>query len=129
MKELEDENETMRNKKNENEKSHRSIQEQLANQDGIKRNLEDNIELRKLVNEETEHKTKINQLKDKLKTTDFARVTEKRHLLSRAMEEINADVNSKLGTIAEMKKSIAEIEKELNNPKLKNASRLYRESW
>ena len=32
MKELEDENETMRNKKNENEKSHRSIQEQLANQ-------------------------------------------------------------------------------------------------
>ena len=32
MKELEEENETMRKKKNENEKSHRSIQEQLANQ-------------------------------------------------------------------------------------------------
>ena len=92
-------------------------------QDGIKRNLEDNIELRKLVCEETKHKTEINQLNDKLKTTDFARVTEKRILLCRAMEEINADVHSKLGTIAEMKKSIAEIEKELENPKLKNASR------
>ena len=92
-------------------------------QDRIKRNLEDNIELRKLQAEEEKHKHEIDDLNDRLKTTDFARVTEKRHLLCRAMEEINADMHSKLGTIAEMKKSVKEVELELNNPKLKNAPR------
>jgi len=128
-KELKEENETLSKRKADNEKEHRSLQNELANQDRIKRNLEDNIELRKLQAEEEKHKHEIDDLNDRLKTTDFARVTEKRHLLCRAMEEINADMHSKLGTIAEMKKSVKEVELELNNPKLKNAPRLYKESW
>ena len=39
------------------------------------------------------------------------------------MEEINCEIHSRLGQIAEIKKSVADIQMELSKPKLKNANK------
>lgn len=125
---LENEIDRLKNKRVELEEERRQILDDIGNQDRVKRNLEDNIQLKKLTSDINKTSDHVQNLKEKLNTTDFRKVAEKRRQLEQAMQEINADIHSKLGTIAEMKKSVMEIQKELNNPKLKDASRLYFES-
>jgi len=99
-----------------------------ANQDGIRRNLTDNVQLRQLREREEKHSVELDRFRDQLGDTDYSRVETKKNSLLQKLNDIKADIFSKTGKIAEMKRSIKEVELELNQSKLKNAARYYCEA-
>ena len=100
-----------------------NLNREIASQDSMKRNLTDNLKLRKLSEDENCQQVEIDKYREKLANTDFIRVEEKKNSLLRKMNNLNAEVNSKSGKISEMKRTVKEVELELENPKLKMAAR------
>ena len=120
---LEAEQEQGRVEKALNEDELAKIHLEVGNQENIKRNLNDNIRLRKLKKEEDMHEEEIRKYKEGLANTDFAAIAERRKSLLKHKYSLDSAYSSNTGKIAEMKKVLKEVEKELNHPKLKDASR------
>eukprot|EP00088_Acartia_fossae_P026344 TRINITY_DN27160_c0_g1_i1.p1 TRINITY_DN27160_c0_g1~~TRINITY_DN27160_c0_g1_i1.p1 ORF type:complete len:1165 (-),score=493.85 TRINITY_DN27160_c0_g1_i1:226-3546(-) len=128
-KEIESELEDIKERRDSADKEKMAILQEISNQDKIKRNLLDNLELRKLSADEVKYEANLAQHKQKLQSTDYARVNSQKLKITQAMEEINCEIHSRLGQIAEIKKSVADIQMELSKPKLKNANKMYYQSW
>jgi len=116
---------TKRAEKAEDETQLNELIHAVASQAAIKRNLEDNVKLRRLKVDEDSLQSEIVKFEAKLANTDFAVVEQNKRRLNRQINDVHADINSKEGKISEMRRAVAETERELNNPKLKNAAREY----
>ena len=114
----------IREQRAEDEQEHQRVSREIDNMDSVKRNLKDNLKLRKLKEDERNQLREMEKYRVKLDNTDFNLVETKKKKMVQQMNDIHAEINSKNGKLSEMKRSILEIERELNNPKLKNAARL-----
>ena len=104
-----------------------SLKVEVGNQGSRRRVFEDNLRLREFIRQEERHGKAVRMQRQALRERDWDRVERKKEDLNRKWNKLNADKNAMGGQQAEVERSVREVERELGNTKLRDASRRYRE--
>jgi len=125
---LEDEMQKIRGEKGEEEDSVANHKEAIAGQQARKRLCTDNLKYRKYKKEEREADRKIKEAESLLEDDEYQQVDREKRKLNQKYSQLEAERNSKSGRVEEMKRSVREIEKELKQPKLRDAAQKFKET-
>jgi len=125
---LEDEMQKIRGEKGEEEDSVAKHKEAIAGQEARKRLCTDNLKYRKYKKEEREADRKIKEAESLLEDDEYQQVDREKRKLNQKYSQLEAERNSKSGRVEEMKRSVREIEKELKQPKLRDAAQKFKET-
>ncbi|XP_044757620.1 DNA repair protein RAD50 [Coccinella septempunctata] len=101
--------------------------EEIAKQATKLRDLQDNVTLREKQKAEGILVIEITKLQNKIGTYNYQSVYEEKLKLKRKIELGERDINSLRGQETELKTTIEDIEKELNQPENKNSEKIYKE--
>jgi DNA repair protein RAD50 len=99
----------------------------VSGQDGRRRIFDDNLKLREYKRQENRHAGEVAVQRAALEDRDWGRVERKKNELNRKYNELNAEMNAMGGQQAEVERTVREMEKELNQKKLKDAAKLFKE--
>merc|ERR1719369_920402 len=127
-KELENELEKVKHETMVTEEEVLRQKEAIAGQAATRRYYEDNLRYRKYKKEEKEAEKKVKEAERALEDEDFQEVARKKRRLQQTYGEMEAEKNSKSGKMEEMKRGVRETERELNQPKLRDAAQKFKET-
>ena len=99
----------------------------VNNQGSRKRMFEDNLRLRECQAEENKYRNQVAAREADLENMNWKSVMERKEKLSNKYNKISTEKSSKGGQLAEVSKTIKDMERELNNPKLKDAAAKFKE--
>jgi DNA repair protein RAD50 len=102
-----------------------TLNKQIANQVTIERNLTDNLELRKLQAEENKLRNDLDELQREIDVINMDRMLHEKEEINRKCIELHGKVNTTQGQINQIQETVTAIERELAEPKLKNAQANY----
>ena len=125
--ELDEQIKSIREDKKEIEEKMSNLKVEVSNQESRRRMYDDNIRLREYKTKEDRFKRQIQKQSTELEERDWARVMKKKDSLHKKYSQMSAEKNAKEGQVAEVQRSIREVERDLNQPKLKNAANKYKE--
>ena len=124
---LETEIQTVKDEKKDFDEKISKLKIDISNQESRRRMYDDNIKLRKYVENESKYQRIMDKYEKQLKESNWETVAKKKDELVKQYSLLTAEKNAKEGQIAEVTKSIREKERELNDPKLKNAAKMFKE--
>lgn len=127
-KQLEQVNGVLREKREEIQELSQSVErmrKELADQSVLERDLHDNLELKVKEAEEVKLNEKFSSLRKTIDDADYKRVDREKKELVRKQDEITAKRGEVIGQQSELRVQVKRFEKELNEPRYKNAVRNY----
>ena len=112
--------------KDEKESKKQQIEKMISGQDKRKRMIDDNLRLRKYVKDENKHRDTVQELQDQMdKLKSSSEIKEKKRLLA-LIDDLEKARNMKKGRLDEMEITIADLERELNEDRLRLAENRHR---
>jgi len=99
----------------------------VSNQESRRRLFDDNLRLRDYKTKEGKYEKVVRSQKKALDEMDFEKVEKKKDELSRKYNRLNAEKSAKGGQIAEVVRSVKDMEREVAQPKLRDAAAKYKE--
>ena len=87
----------------------------------------DNLRLREYQGEENKYRNQVAAREADLENMNWKSVMERKERLSSKYNKISTEKSAKGGQLAEVSRTIRDMERELNNPKLKNAAAKFKE--
>jgi len=117
----------LKNEKREIEEKSGKIKLDISNQESRRRMFDDNLRLRDYKRKELKYEKIMRVQENALEEMDWRKVEKKKTELSQQYNRLNAEKNAKGGQIAEMTRSVKDMERELAQPKLKDAATKYKE--
>jgi len=100
---------------------------EISNQENRKRMFNDNLRLREFRTKEEQYRKNITAKEKELENTNWKSVEEKKARLSGRYHKVSGEKSTKEGQREEMSKVIKELEREMNNPKWRNAASKFKE--
>ena len=117
----------LKKEKKETEEQMSALKVDISNQESRRRMYDDNIRLREYKEKEKKFKRQIERQNKELEDMDWKKVVDKKAKLSNEYHQLSAEKSEKEGEMAELSRTIKSIERELQDPKWKNAARNYKE--
>ena len=99
----------------------------VSNQESRRRMFSDNLRLREYQGEENKYRNQVAAREGDLENMNWKSVMERKEKISTKYNKISTEKSAKGGQLAEVSKTIKDMERELNNPKLKNAASKFKE--
>jgi len=103
------------------------LKDELSSQENRRRLYDDNLKLRNYKIQEEKHKRTVRRQQQVLEDMDWKKVEKKKNDLAQQINKLGAEKSAKGGQIEEMKRSIKELQRELQNPKLRDAAKKFKE--
>lgn len=101
------------------------LSEEVYNQEGNQRNLQDNMELRKIEMEKQKTEQDLNDMKRQMGDLNPRKVIEEKNSLLQKRDKVVQERQTISGQVNELKDRISSAEKEVNEPKFRNAHKNY----
>jgi len=125
--ELEEKINELKEEKRQIEENMSKLQVAVSNQESRRRMFDDNLRLREYKNKEKKHERVVKSQDKALDEMDWKKVVKKKTELSDHWNRLSAEKSAKGGQIAEVQRSIREMEREVAQPKLRDAAARYKE--
>jgi len=125
--ELEEEIKVIKEDKKATEQKIGKLKVEVSNQESRKRMYDDNIRLREYIEKEARMNRQVAKYKQELEDADWSSVVAKKEKLLRQHTQMSSEKSGKEGQVAEISRTIREMERELNQAKWKNAASMYKE--
>jgi len=125
--ELEEAIKVIKEDKKANEHKIGKLKVEVSNQESRKRMYDDNIRLREYKEKEARTERQVAKWNQELEDADWSSVVAKKEQLLRQHNQMSAEKSGKEGQVAEISRTIREMERELNQTKWKNAASKYKE--
>ena len=117
----------LRLEKKETEVKMSELRVDITNQESKRRMYDDNIRFREYNEKEKKFERQIQRQNKELEDMDWKKVVDKKSKLTVEYHNLFAEQSEKEGQVAELKRTIESVERELQDPKWKNAAKNYKE--
>ena len=117
----------LRFEKKETEEKSSELRVDISNQESRRRMYDDNIRFREYKEKEKKFERQIKRQNKELEDMDWKKVVDKKSKLTKEYHKLFAEQSEKEGQVAELTRTIKSIERELQDPKWKDASKNYKE--
>ena len=119
--------ETAKENENESNQEIQKIEKLMITRESRKRELDDNLKLKKYLEESDENQKEIDRLKEKLKRWNYEEFEREKDKLARKITSLNKNLNENTGHLQGIKNHIGSLQNELDDDRLKLACQRYRE--
>lgn len=126
-KEIEEKIRELKEEKRESEEQGSKLKLAVSNQESRRRMFDDNLRLRDYKRKEGKCDRIVRSQEKLLDEMDWKKVEKKKNDLSHQYNKLNAERSAKGGQIAEVTRSVKDMERELAQPKLRDAAAKYKE--
>ena len=117
----------LRLEKKETEEKMSELRVDISNQESRRRMFDDNIRFREYKEKEKKFERQIKRQNKELEDMDWKKVVDKKSKLTKEYHSLFAEKSEKEGQVAELTRTIKSIERELQDPKWKNAAKNFKE--
>eukprot|EP00090_Calanus_glacialis_P008475 TRINITY_DN16831_c0_g1_i1.p1 TRINITY_DN16831_c0_g1~~TRINITY_DN16831_c0_g1_i1.p1 ORF type:complete len:1318 (-),score=560.98 TRINITY_DN16831_c0_g1_i1:78-3809(-) len=126
-KEIEEKIRELKEEKRESEEQGSKLKLAVSNQESRRRMFDDNLRLRDYKRKEGKCDRIVRSQEKLLDEMDWKKVEKKKNDLSHQYNKLNAERSAKGGQIAEVTRSVKDMEREVAQPKLRDAAAKYKE--
>eukprot|EP00092_Neocalanus_flemingeri_P030577 GFUD01033198.1.p1 GENE.GFUD01033198.1~~GFUD01033198.1.p1 ORF type:complete len:1313 (+),score=556.33 GFUD01033198.1:149-4087(+) len=124
---LEEKMSELKDEKRQTEERASKLKVEVSNQESRRRLFDDNLRLRDYKNKEGKYERTVRSQEKALDDMDWRKVEKKKNDLSIQYNKLSAEKSAKGGQMAEVVRSVKDMERELAQPKLKDAAAKYKE--